>query len=314
MTPTYILIILAILILFIILILIVGKKCCDIAIRPDIAEKYSDLVFTPEQKDMLNKTHEEGLKWLEQNTEEVEIISYDGLKLKGYEIKQSTKSDVWVIAVHGYLGKGADMAQFMEEFKKYGYNGLIIDLRAHSKSEGKYLGMGWLDHYDLIMWINRVIEYNKNCKIILFGVSMGAATVCMTTGEKLPSNVKCAIADCGYTSAWDEFKLHLRKIFHVHSFPLLHSASLMSKIFAGYSFREASSVKQVKKSKTPTLFIHGACDKFVPFQMLDEIYTAANCEKEKLEIEEATHAESFLVNPEKYWGKVKEFIDKYVKE
>ena len=157
------------------LILFVGKKCCDIAIKPEIAEKYSNLVFTPEQKAILNKTHEEGLKWLAQNGEEVEIISYDGLKLKGYEIKVNPESDKWVIAVHGYMGKGADMASFVEHFNKLGYNGLIVDLRGHGKSEGKYIGMGWLDHYDLQIWIDKIIEENNNCEIVLYGISIPIA-------------------------------------------------------------------------------------------------------------------------------------------
>jgi len=300
------------LIILVSIILFAGKKCCDIAIKPEIAEKYSNLVFTPEQKEVLNKTHEEGLKWLEQNGEEVEIISYDGLKLKGYEIKKNPTSNKWVIAVHGYMGKGADMAPYVEKFNKLGYNGLIVDLRGHEKSEGKYVGMGWLDHYDLQIWIDKIIEENKDCKIVLYGISMGAATVSMATGEKLPENVKCAIADCGYTTVWDEFKIHLKKIFHIPAFPIMHSASLMSKIYAGYSFKEASTIKQVKKSKTPTLFIHGMCDKFVPYNMLDKIYNAASCEKEKLVIEEATHAVSADVNPEKYWSSVKAFIEKYI--
>ena len=300
------------LIILIAIILFIGKKCCDIAIKPDIAQKYSNLVFTPEQKEVLNKTHEEGLKWLEQNGTETEIISYDGLKLTGYEIKANPESNKWVIAVHGYMGKGADMTSYVEQFTKYGYNGLIVDLRGHAKSEGVYIGMGWLDHYDLQIWIDKIVEENRNSKIVLYGISMGAATVSMTTGEELPENVKCAIADCGYTTVWDEFKVHLKKIFHIPSFPILHSASLMSKIFAGYRFKEASTIKQVKKSKIPTLFIHGACDKFVPYSMLEKIYNSASCEKEKLEIEEAKHAESSNVNPEKYWGTVKAFIEKYV--
>lgn len=307
-----IMIIIAVIVVFVAVLLFAGKKCCDIAIRTEVAEKYSNLVFTPEQKDVLNKTHQEGIKWLAQNAEEVQIISYDGLKLKGYEIKAKEKSDKWVIAVHGYMGRGADMTQYVEKFRSYGYNSLIVDLRAHGNSEGKYLGMGWLDHYDLQIWIDKIVEENKNCKIVLYGISMGAATVSMATGEELPENVRCAVADCGYTTAWDEFRVHLKKIFHIPSFPILHSANVMSRVFAGYGFKEASTIKQVKKSKTPTLFIHGTRDKFVPYSMLDKIYNSASCEKQKLEIEEATHAESVNVNPEKYWGAIKTFIEKYI--
>ena len=82
---------------------------------------------------------------------------------------------------------------------------------------------------------------------------------------------------------------------------------------AGYSFKEASSVEQVKKSKTPTLFIHGDQDTFVPYTMLDKVYNAANCEKEKLVIKGAKHAESVNVDATLYWSTVKSFVEKYVK-
>lgn len=312
MSVTFILTLIGLAIAFITLLLFIGKKMCDMAIKSDIARKYSNLIFTPEQKESIYQTNESGIKWLEQNGTEVEIISKDGLKLVGYEIKARQNSNIWVIAVHGYMGSGTDMIPYVEKFRSYGYNGLIIDLRAHGRSEGQYIGMGWLDRYDLRMWIDKIIEENKNCKIILYGISMGAATVSMTTGEELPKEVKLAIADCGYTSVWEEFSVHLKKILHVLPFPLLYVASFMSKMFVGYGFKEASTIKQLKKSKTPTLFIHGKKDKFVPFSMLDKIYKSAQCEKEKLEIEEAAHAESCNINPEKYWGTIEKFIEKYI--
>ncbi len=312
MTVNWILILSIIIVALIVLIIYIGKKMCDIAIKSDIAKKYSTLIFTSEQKNAMDKASDESIRWLEQNAKEVEIISRDGLKLKGYEVISNQDSNVWVIAVHGYMGRGSDMVNPVKKFKEYGYNALILDLRAHGKSEGKYIGMGWLDHYDLEIWIDKIISEHEDCKIILYGISMGASTVMMTTGENLPQNVKVCIEDCGYTSAWEEFSVHIRKLFHMLPFPLLYVASIISKINVGYGFKEASSVKQVKKSSTPTLFIHGACDKFVPFKMLQKIYDSAKCPKEKLEIEDSAHAESSNVNPEKYWNTVENFINKYI--
>lgn len=294
------------------LLVFIGKKVCDMAIKANVARKYTSLIFTPEQKDAIQKTSEDSIKWLSERAKEVEIISRDGLKLKGYEVRNSNNSDVWVIAVHGYMGRGSDMVEYAKKFMEYGYNCLIVDLRAHGLSEGEYIGMGWLDHFDLEIWIDKIIEENKNCNIILYGISMGAATVTMLTGERISEQVKMCIADCGYTSVWDEFKVHLKKIFHIPTFPLLYVGSFISKIYAGYSFKEGSSIKQVKKSKTPTLFIHGTRDKFVPFKMLDQIYKNAQCKKEKIEIEDAGHAESCHTNPEKYWQEIEQFIEKNI--
>ena len=141
---------------------------------------------------------------------------------------------------------------------------------------------------------------------------MGAATVMMATGEDLPSNIKVAIEDCGYSSIWDEFEIQLKILFDLPTFPVLNAASTVCKLNAGYGLKEGSAVEQVKKSKIPTLFIHGDKDRFVPFEMLDILYDAANCEKQKLVVEGAAHAESVSVNSSLYWKTVDEFIGRYV--
>ena len=143
---------------------------------------------------------------------------------------------------------------------------------------------------------------------------MGAATVMMATGENLPSNVKVAIEDCGYTSIWDEFEMQLKLLYNLPTFPALDAASAVCKVRAGYMLEEGSSVEQVKKSKTPTLFIHGDQDRFVPFEMLDVVYESATCEKQKLVIQGATHAQSSAINSQLYWKTINGFIEKYINE
>ena len=96
------------------------------------------------------------------------------------------------------------------------------------------------------------------------------------------------------------------------AFPALYNANLITKIRAGYSLKKASAIKQIKKSKLPTLFIHGDQDKFVPFYMLDKLYKSANCKKQKLIIKNAGHAEAQWIEPEKYWHTVRKFIKKYI--
>ena len=46
-------------------------------------------------------------------------------------------------------------------------------------------------------------------RIVIHGISMGAATTMMTAGEETPDAVKVFVEDCGYTSVWDVFSSEL---------------------------------------------------------------------------------------------------------
>ena len=184
---------------------------------------------------------------------------------------------------------------------------------AHGNSEGQYIGMGWLDRKDMLKWIDYVISLDKNAQIALYGESMGGATVMMTSGEDLPSNVKAIVEDCGYTSVLEMFKKELNERFGLKPFPILNAAEVVTQLRAKYNFTEASALEQVKKSKTPMLFTHGDNDTYVPTKMVYELYEAANVEKDMLIIDGASHGAAPDVDPETYYEKVFSFLDKYIK-
>lgn len=255
------------------------------------------------------------INWLEEesNYENTYINSDDGLKLHGCELVKDKTISKWVIVIHGYLGNYKDMAYLIQRFNELGYNVIAPDLRGHGKSEGKYVGMGWHDRKDIIKWIEYILEKNKEAEIVLYGISMGAGTVMMTVGEDLASNVKAAIEDCGYTSAWEEFSYQISNMYkRAPKRAVLTCADMISKVRAGYRLKEASAIKQLKKSNIPMLFIHGEEDEFVPYYMLDKLYDVATCPKEKLVVKGAGHAQSVVKEPEMYWEKVSEFLDKYL--
>lgn len=283
------------------------------ALNPTVSK---DAIFgTPEEaKSTSGEVVDENVDWLinKSNFSNEYITSFDNLKLHGYKILNEIPTNKWVISVHGYTSQGLDMSGYARNFYEMGYNILIPDLRAHGKSEGDYIGMGWDDRLDIIEWINLILKFDATSEIVLHGVSMGAATVSMTSGEKLPNNVKAIIADCGYTSVWEQFSHQLDVLYSLPSFPVMNASSVVTKIKAGYTLKEASTLKQVAKSKTPILFIHGDEDDFVPYSMMDELYNATSSEKEKLTIKGAGHAKASKVNPELYWSTINTFINKYV--
>lgn len=222
------------------------------------------------------------------------------------------KSDTCAIVIHGYTSDPCSMGVYAEKYHELGYNVLMPSLNGHADSETGVVTMGWYDRLDIIDWIKYLVDSNPDIKIILHGVSMGAATTMMTTGEELPENVKAAVADCGYTSVWDIFDNKIRNNFKLHTFPTLYSANTVNKLYSGFDFKKASSVEQLKKSKTPIIFIHGDKDTFVPYEMLDKVYDACASEKEKITIFGSPHARNSCANPELYWNSVENFINRYL--
>lgn len=304
-------ILIVILLVLTILYFVVGNYFYEIVLNPNSSKTF--VLGEVEENEQQKESRIQTENWLDEISNDVYITTSNNgkLKLHAYEIINEKNTDIWSIVIHGYCSQGKDMIYYAKQYYNKGYNVLILDLRGHGKSEGDYIGMGWHDRLDIIDWTNYLINKNPNSKIILHGVSMGAATVMMATGENLPNNIKVAIEDCGYTSIWDEFQMQLKVLFNLPEFPVLNAASAVCKIRAGYMLEEGSAVEQVKKSKTPTLFIHGDLDRFVPFEMLEKVYQAASCEKEKLVIKGATHAEASSVNPNLYWETIDEFIEKY---
>ena len=196
-------------------------------------------------------------RWLLKDSRDVSLISDDGLELHAYRVDGSVPHR-YAVLCHGYQNNATGMASYGKHLFDLGYTVLLPDARGHGESEGDYIGMGWPERRDVVRWCQQLIAEDPEAEIVLYGVSMGAATVMMASGEAdLPVQVRCVIEDCGYTSVWDEFSGQLKELFGLPPFPVLNAADLVCRIRAGYSITEASALRQVERSVTPTLFIHG---------------------------------------------------------
>lgn len=239
------------------------------------------------------------------------LTTKDNLKLVAdfYPVQDSHK---YAITVHGYTSCKEDMFQFASYFHDWGFNTLVPDNRAHGQSQGKWIGMGWLDSNDCSGWIDKIVKHDSDAQIFLFGISMGGATVMMTSGLNLPDNVKCIVEDCGYSSVWDQFVFNLKDMFHLPSFPVMNISNITARIICRYNFKEASSLKRLKNAKVPMLFIHGTADTFVPYAMLDKnIKAYGGPYKEVLRVKGATHGQSVSQNLKLYLSTVQTFLNRW---
>ena len=244
--------------------------------------------------------------------ETVHQTSEDGLELTAYEFFDQP-GHRYVVACHGYGNRASGIAESAYRFYQMGFNALLPDARGFGQSEGGYAGMGWHERRDIIGWCRYILDRDPQAQIVLYGVSMGGATVMMTAGEAdLPDAVRLVVEDCGYTSVWDEFAAQLDQLFGLPTFPILDVTSLVTQVKAGWNFREASALEQIKRCTVPVLFIHGEEDAFVPFEMVYRLYAAADCPKALFTVPGAAHAQSSSVDPEGYWRTIADFLAEYL--
>ncbi|WP_342509652.1 alpha/beta hydrolase [Sporosarcina sp. FSL K6-2383] len=248
-----------------------------------------------------------------QQFEQLTLTSRDGLQLSGYYLPASKPTDKVVVLTHGYLGHAKQMGLFGQYYhNNLGYNIFMPDARGHGKSEGNYYGFGWPDRIDLIDWTQALVKkLGPDSKVVYHGLSMGAATVLMASGEdEFPHQVKAIIADSPYMSVYQLFAYQMNRMFYLPAFPLLDSTSLLTKIRAGYSFREASALKAVEKADVPILYIHGESDTFVPTKLTKELYQQTSSDAELFLVPGANHGESFALAQDEYKVKIDHFLSR----
>ena len=240
--------------------------------------------------------------------EEFSIISFDGLKLYGkyYECKKGAPIE---LMFHGYRGTAQrDLSGGVQRCFKLGHNSFIVDQRASEKSEGNIISFGINEYKDCLKWIDFMVEhFGSDVKIILTGISMGASTVLMASGNFLPNNVVGVLADCGYNSPKDIIK----KVIKDMGIPVnlgYFFVKLGARIFGHFDLEETSPQEALKNCTVPVIFFHGENDDYVPCEMSKINFDACKSRKMLITVPDAGHGLSYPIAPERYLTALKEFF------
>lgn len=244
-------------------------------------------------------------------TETVSITSSDGLRLSGH-IYNCDEPQRIVLAMHGWRSNWYnDFGCSIDFLHNEGSLVLFPDQRGQNESDGDYIGFGVLERHDCLDWLKYIVDrFGTGLPIYLLGVSMGATTVLMASGLRLPDSVKGIIADCGFTSPhaiWAHILKNNLKIDDRLTYPI---ANAIIKKQAKFDGDEYSTIDALKVNTKPVLFIHGTDDKFVPISMTFDNYLACAAEKQMFIVPGAGHGMSYLVDTCGYQQAVRDFFNK----
>ena len=239
--------------------------------------------------------------------EDIEIKSYDGLTLRGTYYEYAPDATVELL-FHGYRGNAErDLCGGIERCFALGRSVIIIDQRAGGKSDGHIITFGVREHRDCLSWVDYAVErFGKDRKLVIGGVSMGAATVVMAAGEKLPDNVVCVMADCGYSSTEEIIKKVIKDL-KLPLFPVYPLIRLGGMIYGGCDIKKGSPMEAVKRATVPIVFLHGDEDDFVPYEMSVKLHEACASQKKMVTIKGAGHGLAFPVDRKRYVEALREF-------
>lgn len=240
----------------------------------------------------------------------LEIRSFDGLRLVGRYYEYAPDAPIELL-LHGYRGSlERDLCAGIERCFSLGHSALLVDHRASGDSEGRVISFGINESRDCLAWVDYIIKnINADAKIILAGISMGAATVMISAAAELPENVIGGLADCGYTSAEEIIKKVMRDM-HLPAKLLFPFTKLGARIFGGFDVDETSPIEAMQNARIPMLFIHGDADDFVPYDMGKRNFDACRTRKSFVTVEGAGHALAYPVDKQKYISSMREFFNK----
>ena len=282
--------------------------------RNYVPERDDNIPMSPHATEYRKRAKEFNKWWNAQALQRLEITSDDGICLKAGYLPSDEDEHKLAIVVHGHHCCAGEEGFISKMFHEEGFHVLAIDQRCHGASEGKFITMGYLESRDVKKWAELMAELHPDCRMVIYGASMGGATVCMASELELPEQVKCIISDCAYTNARSVFMAEMHRAYNwlpCKKF-ILEISSRISELYGRFNFNNADPEHAVSNTKMPMLFLQGTTDDQVPKEMAQKLYDAHPGEdKEILYFEGAGHNVSYFHETERYRNACLSFFDKY---
>lgn len=195
-----------------------------------------------------------------------------------------------VIMAHGFAQNRYILVPQEQIFRKMGFSTVLFDQRAFGESEVEVCTFGVEEAKDVVSLLNYVREnFNESLPILLFGVSMGAATV--MNALKYTEDVYALIADSGFQSfqAAVKFLHHSLRLgaWSEHQEKAVERELKKLRI----TFEDNNPYNVIQDKNLPICILHGTGDEVIPMDHGRALYSVCRHSGSALELfEDKGHA------------------------
>ena len=270
-------------------------------IKKNKNNRLEDSCYLPYEKLM-----KEGLIHFRHSTrEEISADAFDGVRLAADYYPADSRTTV--ILMHGYnTSPIANYCVIGADLHKMGMNVLMPYERGHLKSGGKHSTLSMLERKDVVTWVQWAREHGAE-QIVLYGISMGAASVAYAL-ENLPADtVKRAVVDCGFVSPYEAMRRESDKR-RLPSGMLMPYSVLISRLLFHTDIRYRTT-ESLSGTEIPVLFLYGDADTTVDVKEGRSMYEACASEKVFLEVRGAEHTVAYLAASPEQKEQFRKFIN-----
>lgn len=230
----------------------------------------------------LNLTAPEREK-LTTNPLKAENLKYEDVSFRS--IKDRTRLSGWwipredakltIVFAHGY-GKNREQEDIpvLPLFKKFhdaGYNVLTFDFRGSGKSEGDRVTVGAKEQDDLLTAV-RYAKSRSSKPVVLYGISMGAATSLVTAPK---ADVAGVIADSPFSDLKDYLETNLPVWSGLPNIPFTPVILQVTPFLTGLNPERVKPIEAIRRLDYSVLLIHGKGDDAIPVRENEKIHQAA---------------------------------------
>jgi alpha-beta hydrolase superfamily lysophospholipase len=208
------------------------------------------------------------------------LTTANGEKLEAWYMKADSARGT-VILFHGLGSNKGNVLGEAFKFNSFGYNTLLVDMRAHGNSEGIVTSIGYKESEEVKLAYDHVSQKGEK-NIVLWGMSLGAVIISKAIWQ-YDLNPQKIILEMPF----DRMQDHIRARARISGFPgepFGFFVTFWTGLEQGYWGYGHKTSRYVKSINCPVLLQWGTSDDYVMKEEIERIFASISSPKKKLEI------------------------------